>query len=212
VALVAVIGIVAFGATARAALTCERSVPTVTVDVKVNEPQIDNTLTQSALQQLAGVAYHRGRAEGLYKAKIAADTAVFVWRRGDRGDTCLWIEQAMVTITTPLRKIYIVRDRHPGTCNYEAVLGHERKHQAVDDALLREHVPLIRAKVEAAIAALPATRPVPLAQADAEERRLVAIVKDSADRAVKAMSSMGQARQANVDSAEEYRRIAAACR
>jgi len=35
--------------------------------------------------------------------------------------------------------IYILRDRHPGSCPYESALAHERKHQAADEAALAEH-------------------------------------------------------------------------
>ena len=54
----------------------------------------------------------------------------------------------------PRRVIYIVRERHPGSCPYESVLAHERKHQATDEAVLVEHLPRLRRAAEDAAAAL----------------------------------------------------------
>jgi hypothetical protein len=212
VAFVAAVATTGFGGTARAALDCPPSQPVVIMDVRAAVPTIDNTLPQSSLQQLAGVAYHRGRAEGLYKAQIGARPGVLVMRRGKGGETCLWIDKVTVTITWPMRKIYIVRNLPPGSCNYEAVLGHERKHQATDDAVLSEYVPRFRTQLEATIRALPPPRPVPLAQADAEENRLVGMITTTLERTVNTMRDVRHVRQAFVDTPDEYRRVGAACR
>ena len=49
--------------------------------------------------------------------------------------------QIAVVISMRQRVIYGARERRPGSCDYDAVLGHERKHEAADDPVLAEHVP-----------------------------------------------------------------------
>jgi hypothetical protein len=78
-------------------------------------------------------------------------------RRGDAGgETCGWVDQVMVTITMP-RRVYILRERHPGSCPYESALAHERKHQVADEAVLAEHLPRLRRAAEGAAALPPVT-------------------------------------------------------
>jgi hypothetical protein len=61
------------------------------------------------------------------------------FRRSDAdGETCVWVDQLAVTLAIPRRVIYIVRERHSGSCADESALAHERKHQAADEAVLAE--------------------------------------------------------------------------
>jgi hypothetical protein len=39
-------------------------------------------------------------------------------------EVCVAVDQVTVRISMPLRTIYIVRARRPGTCAYENVLAH----------------------------------------------------------------------------------------
>jgi hypothetical protein len=127
--------------------------------------------------------------------------------RFGRSNDCRGLEAAQIDIRLAPRVIYVTRQRVPGTCPYESVLTHERKHQAVDEALLGEYRPLIENAVTAAIAALQlpphaATNPAaPLAPAvDAALQRVMA-----------SLAAARTERQAAVDNPREYRRVRAAC-
>src|SRR6185312_5691798 len=147
---------------------------------------IDNSLPQPALQQIAGSAHHGGRTLGLYKAKLKATWRVGLRQRRDEQATCRWVTRVALTLALAERRIYVVRGRRPGTCAYDAVLAHERKHQAVDDALIREYVPLLRRAIEAAV---PPGAP-------ASEQALTQPVGAAIQRELAAMSTARAARQA----------------
>ncbi len=193
------------------ALTCPASRPAVQVSVKAAEPAIDNTLPQPALQKLAGKAYHGGRTLGLYRATIRARWHTRVGQRDGDGETCRWIDSIAIDIVAPERAIFIIRERRPGTCWYDSVLAHERKHQATDDAVLAEFAPRLEHAVARAIAGLPETAPVASAEAAAAQQRLMAPVEEAVRRVLDALEAERRARQALIDTPREYRRGGAAC-
>ncbi|HEX7966808.1 MAG TPA: hypothetical protein VF502_01210 [Stellaceae bacterium] len=196
---------------ARAALACPASRPDVVVTPKLADPVIDNTLPQPALQKLAGKAYHGGRTLGLYRAELRAQWPISFGMRDADGETCRWIDGVVVEILAPERRIFIVRARPPGTCWYDSVLAHERKHQATDAAVVAEYAPRLEREIARAISALPAGALVPVGQAAAAQRRLVAPVQAAIKHVLDALDAARRARQAAIDTPQEYRRVAAAC-
>jgi len=210
-ALSLVFGVACRAVPLAAAPACPVSAATITLDASAAEPAIDNSLTQPALQALAGGAHHQGRTQGLYRAEFALRSRVDFARTGQGDSACVWIEKLALEIAIVERKIYVVRKRRPGSCAYESVLAHERKHQAVDDELLREETSLIRRGLEEALAALPPASPVPRAEEDAARARLAAAVKTALARVLKTLDAERKVRQAAIDTPQEYRRVAAAC-
>jgi hypothetical protein len=193
------------------ALTCPASRAAVQVSVKAGAPAIDNTLPQPALQQLAGKAYHRGRTLGLYRANIRARWHTRIGQREEGGEACRWIESLAIDLVAPERTIYIIRERRPGTCPYDSVLTHERKHQAADDAILAEYARRLEQAVALAIAGLRPAAPVPSADAAAAQQHLMAPVEAAVQRVLDALETARRARQAAIDTPREYRRVAAEC-
>jgi hypothetical protein len=111
----------------------------------------------------------------------------------------------------PLRTIYIVQARQPGTCAYESVLAHERKHQAADDAILAEQLPRLRIEIADALAELPPRHSVPMHKAADASARLSELITSVVKRSTSALFAARAARQAEVDNPQEYRRVRAAC-
>jgi len=127
------------------------------------------------------------------------------------GVVCRWIDEVAITITAAPRTIYVTRERRPGTCPYDSVLMHERKHQAADEAVIAEFAPRLKQKVARALAALRPPAPVPRSDAAAVERRLTAAVERAVNGELRALEAARHARQAAIDTPGEYRRVAAAC-
>jgi hypothetical protein len=203
--------VVGLAAPTVAAPACPAAGPVVAVELQVPEPVIDNTLPQLTVQRLAGKMHHGGRTLGLYRTELKTEWEESFGRRDDGGETCVWIERITLRLTMPVRVIYIVRQRQPGTCPYESVLAHERRHQVTDDALLAEAVPSLRQAVAEALATLPAPRPVPVDAASNARRQLAEPVNAVVRRILAAFSATREARQAEVDTPQEYRRVRAAC-
>jgi hypothetical protein len=197
---------------ARAALSCPTPTPpAVAVSVEAGAPAIDNTLTQPALQQVAGTMPHGDLALGYYRANLEVRWRTFTAWRSAGTEACHWIERVAIEIALVDRKIYIIRERRPGSCPYDSVLGHERKHQAVDDAVVAEYRPLLVRAAERAVAGLPPPTPDSIDRGDAVEARLTGTVETALQSIVKAMLAVRAARQAAVDTPAEYRRNGAAC-
>jgi hypothetical protein len=197
---------------AEAALVCERHSPAVTVTVDEPPPAIDNTLTQPGLQKRAGKFNHAGHAMlGLYSAEFMVSWRTITAWQSLGSEACHWIDRVTIEIAVTHRKIYVIRARRPGTCLYDSVLGHERKHQAVDDGVVAEYRERFAQAAERAIAALPPPAPVALGEGKAAAARLTAAVEKALRASVGAMNAARDARQAAVDTPSEYRRVGAAC-
>lgn len=211
IAVLALVAVVALAAPPAEALTCPAAHPMVQLSVDVATPAIDNTLPQPALQRLAGASHHGGRTQGLYRGGIRTRWRTRIAERRMAGLVCRWIDEVAITIIAAPRTIYVTRERRPGTCPYDSVLQHERKHQAADEAVIAEFAPRLKETVARAIAALPPPAPVPAGEAAAVERRLTAAVAHAVNDELRALAAERHARQVAIDTAGEYRRVAAAC-
>jgi hypothetical protein len=174
------------------------------------EPEIDNTLPQPALQGVAGKGHHRGRALGLYKGELDAK-AGSQFRFVARGEeVCLAVTRIEASVGYRDRRIWVIRERKPGTCAYDIVLGHERKHQEADDTVVEEFLPRLREALREAVQRLP-DGPIPASGREAAMRRAKAAVEDAFHATVRELFTERERRQNAIDNPREYRRIAAAC-
>src|SRR5690349_22241252 len=169
--VIAALALVALAAVPAEAVTCPASQPRVQLSLDVATPDIDNTLPQPALQRLAGAGHHGGRTQGLYRGGIRTRWQTRIGGQQLAGVACRWIDEVAITMTAAPRTIYVTRERRPGTCPYDSVLKHERRHQAADEAVIAEFAPRLKQRVARAIAALPPPAPVPPGDAAAVERR-----------------------------------------
>jgi len=155
--------------------------------------------------------HHGGRALGLYRTELKMSSTARLAQHQVGGEVCVDVDRVTVRISMPLRTIYIVQARQPGTCAYESVLAHERKHQAADDAILAEQIPRLRIEIAVALAELPPRHSVPMQKADDTSARLSELIASVVKRSTSALFAARAARQAQVDNPQEYRRVRAAC-
>jgi hypothetical protein len=192
------------------ALACDPGQPTVTLAKSIPQPKLDNTLTQPQLQSLPANGHHRGRTLGLYRSELvtAFESQLTVGRQGN--EACVRLERVELRVSMPSRTIYVLRERRPGTCEHNAVLEHERKHQAVDDAVVAEHLPRLQRLMQAAAQRVSAQR-VRAGQEKAAQQRLDSELKAALNQGAKALEQDRAARQQAVDTPQEYARVAALC-
>jgi hypothetical protein len=126
------------------AVDCTESQPVVTIATTIPPPKFDNTLAQSQLQTIPTSLPEDRRWIGLYHAELFADFQVRLVVDRDGEETCTRLMQVDVVISMPQAR-HLRRARAPdGRCDYDAVLGHERNHEAADDAVLAEHLPQLQ--------------------------------------------------------------------
>ncbi len=199
-------------ARAATARVCPASKPEVTLLLRLPEAVVDNSLTQPRLQELSGKAYHDGRTMGLYRMELQYGIEAAVMAQESPAGLCQWIERVTVRVILSPRRIYVVRDRKPGTCPYDAVLVHERKHKAIDDEVFREYAPRLKRVLEAAIAGMPPELPIPASEEAANKMRLVAPLRQVFQTAIDDAMAERNARQTHLDNPGEYKRVGDACR
>lgn len=179
--------------------------------LRLPEPTIDNSLPQPRLQDLSGKAYHNGHTLGLYRMELQYGIEAVVMAQQSAAGLCQWIERVTVRMILSPRQIYVVRDRKPGTCPYDAVLAHERKHKAIDDEVFKENASRLKRVLESAIAGMPPQQPVSPSDGTTNKTRLVAPLRAIFQSAVDEVMSERNARQSHLDNPGEYHRVGAAC-
>jgi hypothetical protein len=195
------------------AFACGTSPALVRLDASSPDPILDNSQTQHAIQALAP-GYHGGRTIGLYYAEVEAKIETRFRSVGLRGGkaapACIFITAIDVGIIMPKRQIYVASELWPGTCQHTAVLEHERKHQATDDAAIRKHGPHVRQAIQDAV-----TRLGPIeasaGEHDAVQARLQKAVQSAFDKAWAAFMAERTELQHQVDAGLEYARVTASC-
>jgi hypothetical protein len=194
-----------------ASLSCGRAEPAVRIDASLPQPVLDNSKPQRAIQALAP-GYHGGRTIGFYFAEVTAKVEMqfrAAWL-SRASAACVLITGVDVRFAMPTRRIYVASEFWPGTCQYGAVLAHERKHEAADDRLIREHAPRIQQAVRDAVVNLSPLE-APANQREAAQARLQKAVQAAFDKTWTAFQAERSEAQRQVDAGLEYARVTASC-
>lgn len=159
----------------------------------------------------AGDKGHR-HVGGLYHGPVSigfqVNTVVDYSR--DRQSACVGVSALELTVTYK-PTIHIEREARPGSCEYQAILGHEYKHMAVDLTLLREHIPKFREVSDQALVALSQPSPIDAQNVRQERENVQQFIVDAVKRAKDQFREESIALQTAVDTPEEYERVAKEC-
>ena len=72
-----------------------------------------------------------GRSQGLTKVESQLSFRSLVRSRTGDGQTCVWMEEVGVDLTPTTVEIFIPSEYPDGSCEYDAILVHERDHERV---------------------------------------------------------------------------------
>jgi hypothetical protein len=129
----------------------------------------------------------------------------------ERGKVCLYVSKVDVNFAVD-PKIYIAREYRPGTCHYNAVLEHEKKHVRVDRDIVNKYTKIIVRGVNSALKQVGyAHGPYDSAQLPALQKRISGIIESVIQQYAANMNAEREALQKKVDTIEEYRRVDAQC-
>jgi len=195
-----------------AATACPPPKPAaIKVMTSLPPPVLDNTLDRRALEAKASRDHPGSQPIGLYEAelKLDAETAYLFNQVG--GEVCVVLNEVKLNLSFGNRRIYVQRDYPPGSCAYNAVLTHERKHQAVDENLVQEYLPRLIGNIETAVAQAKQTVSVPVGRHEEVMHRFGAIAGAAVDQGFKEMNAERNRREAAVDNRDEYARVARSC-
>lgn len=124
---------------------------------------------------------------------------------------CYWFHAVDVTVTLK-PEIYIAREVAPKSCYFNAILGHEMQHMQIDRQLLNEYHPIIVNTLTEFAAKQGFLRNQDPAQEEASHEFLSNALDRQIDTIHDHVARTRGARQAQIDTAQEYDRVAAPCK
>jgi len=104
--------------------------------------------------------------------------------------------------------IYVSNRYRPGTCEFETIRNHENQHVGIHLNTRLKHVPLMRARVQQALAKL---GPVADADPQAALNRIRATVSDAVDEALKGYRIETGTLSGMIDSTDSYLQLQSRC-
>lgn len=127
------------------------------------------------------------------------------------GESCLYVQKVEVVFTLD-PKIYIAREYKPGTCHYDAVLGHEKKHFRTDRDLVNKYANIVVKAVNNALKVAGYSQgPMPEASLPAAQERTGKMIETVLAGYSANMNKERQILQQKIDSLEEYKRVDSLC-
>ncbi len=150
-----------------------------------------------------------GHVLGLTLARYGEQSQVSaLFRAMGDGTYCASASTVTISFGFQQRIVHVASEIPVNSCLHGEVLAHEMRHVAVDEALLREMMPMIRIRLDQVLEGMAPVRSRSQAQAMAAIRRPL----ESAMRRI--MQEFGRERdrrQAQVDTVEEYERVSRVC-
>ena len=123
---------------ARDRAACARGSPPVySVSLFLPEPKVDDTLTIAQIAERSRVDYRYLTLGATIGKLVVVGVARPRVSEGVTGGDCAYPQAVAISMTLAQRVIHVAREfRGTEPCVYREVLGHERRHVALDDQLL----------------------------------------------------------------------------
>jgi hypothetical protein len=103
------------------------------IRVRAGEPPavLRRDLDLAAIAKESAGSVGAGRAQGLTEVDNQLAFRTLVNGETARGRTCVWFDEVNVDLTPASVQIFVPREYPEGSCEYDAVLAHEREHERV---------------------------------------------------------------------------------
>lgn len=160
-----------------------------------------------------GPAFH---PLGIYRASLQHELKLEFGRsdlKSAKGkpQVCLWIERIRISIGFLPRTILIAREYPLGSCEYNAIFGHEMRHAQIDDAVLGDFLPKLRSRLRKIAAEASAAGTVEPAGVEQRKAELLARLQGTLQQAATELENVRRRGQGTIDTPSEYRRVADSC-
>lgn len=153
-----------------------------------------------------------GQILGLGGGKTAIQIrSLFEIMPAGKGHFCVVMQEAHTTfISSP--QIHVASNFELGSCEYSEVLAHEQKHVEALKLFHRKNEKNMRKQLKIVARTIPVIEPVPESGIEAAQNGLNAYVQSQMDRYFKKILQDLIKTQQEIDSPEEYARVASKCR
>ncbi|HKT19946.1 MAG TPA: hypothetical protein VJR47_17980 [Stellaceae bacterium] len=190
---------------------CPRgAAPAYVVTVQLPAPTIDDSLTLAQIAERSHASYRYLTLGATVSNLLIVGVATSRLAPAVGGGSCAYPQQVSLVLALGERVIHVAREFHTGEpCVYDEILGHERRHAALDDKLLGDE------KIE-----LPSALPERFADLDGVWGQDEHAARDALQERLQADTQALQAaieekrraaHAAEIDTFEERHRLANAC-
>ena len=193
--------------------------PEVSVSTKESSVQYNNTRSQEDLTRMEtdtvspyarNVRTHVG---GLMKGEVSVAQNIRFYHEtySTVRAGCLYIDTVKVDITMK-PTIYIAKNHRKGSCMYNAILEHEKKHVMADRALVAKYRSIIAKALETAVRDAGASHgPYPASKLGAYQNALQKELQNVVHIYSAKLTEERKKKQQNIDTLEEYESVQAKC-
>lgn len=108
-------------------------------------------------------------------------------------------------------KIYIASNFKRGSCEYNAVIKHEREHIDIIKGAHKDYVPEFKSFVKDIARELPSFFPMPLTSMDSAKDEISAFIQERVGDFMNVVNEDVAERQSEIDTDDEYRKISDRC-
>ena len=195
-----------------AGAVCPPATGSYRVDVVIDLPpvEIHHDLSRA---QLGLLAFHgpSDRILGVTASSLRAGTSTRYGHRPLEGEgVCFWVDGIEVLLRYEALDIYVASEYPQGSCQYEAILSHEKKHADVARTYLDDYVQTIRSVLTSLSIPKPRGPRLVASAAEAEEEIQATIARLLGPVIARLRADM-QAAQSKIDTPTEYRRVERQC-
>lgn len=200
------------------AIDCNQNAPVKVTLQRAEDPiQYDFNQNRAALNQIgaeilassgpAGATHVGGLTNGTISSNMSTQLQTLT---SSDGVACIWISEVIIRLQYhPI--VYVSREFAPGTCHHAAVLQHEHKHVSVDRTLLNMFAPELQNAIQKVAQQKGKAGPIQKIQLESVSRVIQKSVEDELNRMMDNLSTVRQARQAQIDTPQEYMRVQKLC-
>lgn len=196
---------------AKAACASNREVP-VHITPRFDEPAYDYTASIADITRMAADTHHsihEALTLGLTRYEpILGISAPLVSMQLPDGTTCAYVDHVDVTVGYQNVIVYVASEIPQDSCGFGEVMGHEQKHINVNQQILQEYAP----RISDGLGVYLQTNAVFIEQDPQDALNLLREkMQETLKTIMDEMSADNVARQAAVDSVEEYQRVSNSC-
>lgn len=192
------------------ALDCPRPpVPSITVELASEPVTLDRGKSAADLSRMRGPS-PRHQTRGLYVATLHSQLEIGYVSASDGRRACVTVDRVVARVGLRRRVIHVAREFPAGSCESNAVLDHERRHQATDDNLLAREIAGLKAHLSEATRTAHAG-PIGNGEIGRAQARIKQELGEAFRQATEAINNRREAAQAAVDSKAEYAFVQGRC-
>jgi len=175
--------------------------PTPKVNHSLNRVQLGSMAFHAITDSIAGLHISGIKLE--YKAKHAAEPQDNAY--------CFWIRSIDVLLRYDAPDIYIAKDYPRGSCNYKAILEHEKRHEKVAREVMKRYIPRFRSLFTSLLIPKPKSAILVSSREDGK-RKTNALLKQIIQPVYDEFQIALAKEQAEVDTLREYRKVRRLCK